>query len=138
MPLLLSKEHYRPGELLVYGFATYEHWEGELEPSFMFRLGTYEKSETLSDTGKTRHLIAMKASMYCKASSYAGNRFYVPTGALSQVGCESLLGAVCGPLNCDDPYEMKAYLKQVIKKYRSRFRDDIMQLALCLVSSEDE
>lgn len=133
MPLLLSKERYRPGELIVYGWADYEYSKcGTLDPSILIRIGTYKGSEINPDTGLLRHIIAAEANMYCKASSYAGHRFYVPMGVLSHVTSENILGTVCGTLDCSDPYEMKAYLKQVFKRYRARFRDDVIGLALWL------
>lgn len=158
MPLIRKKDRFRKGDLIVWYVIDFEEVEesfgGPLQvyPFCEVAVGTYQ-GVVLGDPhpfwaglgikdGGTFIRVDERGSLYFEAKDYAGALFHPQPSQngwsyMEVIDSELILGTVCGTLEFSDPYEVRAYLKQVVQQYRPFFIEE-MTLMLQDIWDEEE
>lgn len=153
MPLFHRKTRYYPGDLIVFfdveieeqnlgdvDLTLYESYHGFIEPLVWVLLAEYRGSHTASpdfasiypdrDVCNTFYKVKILADIEVFAQSYTckGFRHYNTCFGdgwkfTDLIPATDIMGQVSGKVDLNDPYACRAYLRQVVKKYRPQIQE---------------
>lgn len=115
MPMFLKKSYYQSGDPVVYFKGREEQivvGVGRLEYPF-------SSGAIVSKDGE----VLLEHTGYLYGHNFAH-------GGVTLCNADDLQGTVCGKLNIADQYEVQAFLRSLVKRYRAYFNRWLIEVAL--------
>jgi|AntDeeMinimDraft_6_1070357.scaffolds.fasta_scaffold04932_5 hypothetical protein len=154
MPLIHPSDRYYEGDLIVYYYTDFEEDEAyepnvfgewasllrsEVTPVGTLTVAEYQSTRVLQPPEGMRDIQWMEqelitvniiADVEITPSSYVCRYFDHYSGRARQmfgdvVVSDAVMGAVAGKLDTQDPYACRAYLRNVAKRYRDFFKEEL-------------